>query len=140
MRKIFKIYKTNYIDICRFKYEFEKFEPSMTLLRENIFNWLDKKNDKEIEDIETMIKVEIVDINGLSIAMSILPLLTFILGIIAALYEKSGITYIFLGALLVILIVLSIAVIKSNNYNKYYTFLQEMIKRYKEERKGKSLS
>jgi hypothetical protein len=137
MRKKLKIYGADYSELCRFKYEFERFESNMILLRENVFNWLDKKDDKEIADIETMIKVEMSEINRVSVSISSLPLITFILGIMAALYKESGMTYLFLWFSLFILIILGVLITKSDKYNKYYTFLQDMIRRYKEEKQNK---
>lgn len=95
MRNIFSAYKPDYDEICRFKNEFQKFESNMTLVRENIFNWLDKKDKKEIEDIETMLIVEIEEINKVSLTFSIFPIVIFFLSIMGSIYIKTGIISIF---------------------------------------------
>lgn len=131
MKNIFKIYAPDYDEICRFKSEFEKFESDMTLLRESIFNWLDKKDDNNIEDIETMLVVEIEEINKTTIGMSMLPIITFLLGILGTMYKEAGIIHIFIGIMLCMCVILGFGLKKMTKYNKYYSFLQKMIERYK---------
>lgn len=132
MRNIFKGYNPDYKEICRFKNEFEKYESNMTLLRENIFNWLDKKSNEEIEDIETMLIVEIEEINKMNLQFAIFPVITFFLGIMGNLYKESGIIYLFIIILVVLIFILATIIIKVTKYNKYYVFIQKMVTRYKD--------
>ncbi|GAB6170071.1 hypothetical protein JCM1393_25310 [Clostridium carnis] len=134
MRNFFKVYTPDYKEICRFKKEFEKFESNMTLLRESIFNWLGKKDNNEIEDIETMLIVEIEEINKFSLQSSIFPIVIFFLGIMGTMYKESGAMYIFLIILVTLLTILTIGMIRTTRYYKYYSFLQKMILRYKKEK------
>lgn len=134
VKKIIAGYTPDYDEICRFKNEFEKFESDMKLLREGIFNWLDKKDDIEIEDFETMLTVEIEEINKLSVVNSIVPIATFFLGIIANLYRDKGMIEIFIAIILVWISILAIGINRSTSYHKYYIFLQQMIQRYKEKK------
>lgn len=134
MRNILRVYTPDYSEICRFKNEFERFEPNMTLLRENIFNWLGKKDDKEIEDIETMLIVEIEEINKFSLQFSIFSVAMFIFGIMSTMYEKAGKIYVFLVILIVMLVILTSGMKRATRYHKYYIFMKQMVSRYKKDK------
>lgn len=140
------VYRTDYPEICEYLKSFkkaknEKFEE----IRREIFLEFNDATVEEIYDLETKLNIEIEEINKINSIYSMLTLFTFIIGLfwskgsvlesinqilVSESLDIIYVIYIFWPVILINMFLVLFS--KSTKHLKYYVFIKELIKRYRE--------
>ncbi|AQM61002.1 hypothetical protein [Clostridium baratii] len=127
-------YRCDYKELKKYKKQFDSYD-NVDELRKDIMCYLKRKNRDELLDLELKLKVEIEEVNKSSISSSVIPIITFMLGVLVdtVLKEDRIALLIFIAGIILIAIIYSIYTSSVLKHYKYYIFYDEIIKRYKKE-------
>ena len=126
-------YRCDYKELKKYKKQFDSYN-EVDKLREIIINDLSKISIDNLLDLELKLKIEIEEIKDSSRSSSFIPLIAFMLGVLAEPVKKDRRCFIiFMFGIMLVAILYASYISRSSKYYKYYIFYNEMIKRYKKD-------
>lgn len=135
LKKYIDGYTPDYPEICKYEKEFRYKKKDLYY---RVYKELNNKSDFNLQEIETLLKISLKEIDLLNFFSLPLSLLVLYLTIVKDIFMKFGTWVLGIFIIIIALLVLFVGrfVVISINYYKYYTFLLNLLGNIKKNKKN----